>query len=317
MAHEHKPVDITAPSVEEAIDQGLAQLGLQRNEVIIEIVEEGSRGILGMGSRDAIVRLIPLRAPRPAAPPAVTPTPAPAAPGAEAKARREESPRGAQPQQDRPDRPRSDRPREERPRQDRPARPERRDEPRPARPPRPAADHVDDDEYPMMEGGTEEEAEIAREVLTELLAKMEVEASIRVYRSQLAPGDEDPVAPWVLDIEGEDLGALIGRRGETLSSLQYIARMIASRRLEQRTSFIVDVQGYRSRREETLRTLALRMAQRARQQGRTMTLEPMPPNERRIIHLTLRDDNTVITESVGDGEHRKVTIRPVRSNIRN
>jgi spoIIIJ-associated protein len=137
---------------------------------------------------------------------------------------------------------------------------------------------------------------------------MGIETTIQIRRAQAAEEEGDP--PWILDIQGRDLGVLIGRHGETLDALQYITRLIVSRELQSRANVVVDVEGYKSRRETSLRKLALNMAAQARQMGRTMTLEPMPPNERRIIHIALRDDNTVRTESVGMGEHRRVTIIP-------
>jgi spoIIIJ-associated protein len=105
---------------------------------------------------------------------------------------------------------------------------------------------------------------------------------------------------------------LIGRRGETLAALQYITRLIASRELQRRANIVIDVEGYKTRREEMLRRLATRMAEQAVQLGRTVALEPMPPYERRIVHLALRDNPQVRTESTGEGEHRKVTIIPQR-----
>jgi spoIIIJ-associated protein len=121
--------------------------------------------------------------------------------------------------------------------------------------------------------------------------------------------DEEGDPPWVLDIQGEDLGVLIGRRGDTLNALQYITRLIVSREIQRRANFVIDVQGYKTRREVTLRKLALRMADEARYRQRMVKLEPMPPNERRIIHLALRNDPTVYTESEGMGDKRKVTIK--------
>ena len=103
---------------------------------------------------------------------------------------------------------------------------------------------------------------------------------------------------------------MIGRRGETLNALQYITRLIVSRELQRRVNIVLDVEGYKLRREASLQRLARNMADQARKLGRVMSLEPMPPNERRIIHITLRDDQTVRTESVGMGNRRKVTIIP-------
>lgn len=247
-----KPIDISGTTLEDAIEAGLKRLGLNRNDVIIEIIEEGSRGMLGIGAREAKVRLTPLRAPVQAAKPTVTaaaPAPAPASTPV-------------------------------------------------AAPPAKAQEPLDD-----------EEPEIARNVLAELLGHMGIPSSIHVYRAEHAEEDnEEP--PWVLDIQGNDLGVLIGRHGETLDALQYIARLIVSRELQGRANIVLDVEGYKARREVALKKLAQTMAAQARQMNRTMTLEPMPPNERRIIHITLRDDQTVSTESVGTGDQRRVTIIP-------
>ncbi|HEU5322926.1 MAG TPA: R3H domain-containing nucleic acid-binding protein, partial [Methylomirabilota bacterium] len=104
-----------------------------------------------------------------------------------------------------------------------------------------------------------------------------------------------------------------GRRGTTLSSLQYVVNLMVSRKAGSRVLISLDVEHYRRRREESLRGLARRMADRVRQTGRSITLEPMPAAERRIIHLVLSDDNSVTTGSVGQGEGRKVVIYPKRS----
>ena len=142
----------------------------------------------------------------------------------------------------------------------------------------------------------------------ELLAQMNIKADVDINRARPAGAEEDP--PWILDIHGSDLGILIGRRGDTLNALQYITRLIVSRELQQRANIVVDVEGYKARRESALRKLAQRMATKAKRQKRTITLDPMPPNERRIIHITLRADKDVTTESVGSGNQRKVTIVP-------
>ncbi len=235
-------VEVHAPTLEEAIERGLSQLGLARNEVIIEIVDEGSRGVLGMGARDAVIRLTPLRAPKVV-----------------------------------------------------------------ATPPQPALTE-EIPSAPPSQG--DEEARVAKEVLAELLAQMKIKATVHVERAQAATPDEDP--PWVLNIRGADLGVLIGRRGETLNALQYITRLIVSREIQRRSNIVIDVESYKSRREEALRRLALRMAEQAKRLGRTVVLEPMPANERRIIHLALRDDEGVTTESIGSGDQRKVTIIPAQ-----
>ena len=144
---------------------------------------------------------------------------------------------------------------------------------------------------------------MAKEVLENLLALVEISASVKLEAS--GSGDQAVIS---LDIEGEDLGILIGRRGETLSSLQYLVNLIVGRRLKSGVGVVVDVAGYRQRRYESLRLLARRLADQVRATGRSVTLEPMPAGERRIIHLELRDDPYVITQSIGQGEARKVAI---------
>ena len=144
---------------------------------------------------------------------------------------------------------------------------------------------------------------MAKEVLENLLSLVEISAGVNLGAKE--SGDQ---AVITLDIEGEDLGILIGRRGETLSSLQYVVNLIVSRRLKSGVGVVVDVEGYRQRRYESLRLLARRLADQVRSTGRSVTLEPMPAGERRIIHLELRDNPYVTTQSIGEGEARKVAI---------
>ncbi len=161
---------------------------------------------------------------------------------------------------------------------------------------------------PVADDELDEDAIVGRQVLEELLEKMRVDARVEVQRADDDGEDEDP--HWMLNITGQRINRLIGRRGETLSSLQHIVRLICSRRLERRANIIVDAGGYKAGRSNRLRGLAKRMAKQALQQGRTITLEPMHPNERRIIHLTLRGREDVTTRSIGEGRGRKVTIVP-------
>jgi spoIIIJ-associated protein len=228
-------VDASGRTIEEAVEKALAQLGLERAQVEIEVVREGRGGILGIGGEDA----------------RVTVRPKDATGGGENVT--------------------------------------------------PAAGED--------ESESEEEVESAVEVLEKLLSLLGVDATVRVRQPE-TPGDGVAVVKAVLDISGDDLGILIGRRGETLSSLQYVVNLMVGRKLKTRAAFGVDVAGYRRRREDSLKNLALHMAERVRSSGQIMTLEPMPPNERRIVHLTLAQDASVITESIGEGENRKVVIRP-------
>ncbi len=160
------------------------------------------------------------------------------------------------------------------------------------------------------EGGgeyIEDEAEIAAQILDRLLALMSVQADVSI-RDPETPGDGLGMAKAVLDVEGDDLGILIGRRGETLASLQYLLNLMVSRQLGEHLSFTIDIEGYRRRREKQLNSLAYRMADQVRRTRRPVTLEPMPANERRIVHLALADDRQVQTSSVGEGDARKVSI---------
>ena len=153
----------------------------------------------------------------------------------------------------------------------------------------------------------EDDAEMAAQMLDHLLELMGITADVSI-RDAETPGDGLGMAKAVLDIEGDDLGLLIGRRGETLASLQYLLNLMVGRKLTAHATFTVDVEGYRRRRETQLNTLARRMADQVRRTRRPVTLEPMPPNERRIIHLTLAEDHEVETSSLGEGENRKVSI---------
>jgi spoIIIJ-associated protein len=144
---------------------------------------------------------------------------------------------------------------------------------------------------------------LAKELLENLLSLMNISASVEEKESH-----EEGATPIGFNIIGEDLGILIGRRGNTLASLQYIVFLMVSQQLKAHAPVSVDVEGYKERRKESLEHLSKRMAERVVATGQAVTMEPMPANERRIIHLALRDYPGVITESIGDGDDRKVTI---------
>ena len=144
-------------------------------------------------------------------------------------------------------------------------------------------------------------AEVATEVLEKLLEMMRVSAS--VTRAAVA-------IPVTLDINGDDLGILIGRRGQTLACLQHIVRLIVSHQTGGWAPVVIDVEGYKQRRYQALQALAYRMAEQVKTKMMPFTLEPMPAYERRIIHLALVDHPDVTTQSVGEGEERKVVVVP-------
>ena len=149
--------------------------------------------------------------------------------------------------------------------------------------------------------------EMAVDFLRRLLELMDVDADVTV-RAPETPGDGLGRSSAVLDVTGDDLGILIGRRGSTLAALQYMVNHMVSRHLKSKALVSVDVERYKRRREEALIGLAQRLAEKVKTSGRTITLEPMPPNERRIVHLALAGDPQVVTASLGEGETRKVAI---------
>ncbi len=181
-----------------------------------------------------------------------------------------------------------------------PRREERREEERPP------AERGDPIEIKDLDS---EEVETAVEFLRTLLEGMDIDTDVTIREPETA-ADGQGRASAVLDIEGDDLGLLIGRRGSTLAALQYMVNVMLTRKMDSRVIVTVDVERYHRRREETLQNLAQRMADRVSNSGRPMTLEPMPAAERRIIHIALSDDEDVVTGSVGQGDERKVVIRP-------
>lgn len=236
-------------TVEEAINKGLEELHLTREQVDVELLNEGSRGLFGLGSAEVVVRLTPREEAEAAVP---IPVPPAAPPGGE--------PAASQP---------------------------------------PAAM-----EDPAAVQKKEPDA-VGKQVLSTLLRGMGIRSEVVVRPGQSEEGPE-----FVLDIVGADLGILIGRRGETLRDLEYMTRLIVAQQVHHIVRFAVDVEGYRSRRERVLKELAKRMADRVRQNRQPITLEAMPPHERRIVHMTLREHQNVKTQSIGEGDHRRVMILP-------
>ena len=148
-------------------------------------------------------------------------------------------------------------------------------------------------------------ARTASDILENIVTKLDVDVVVNLRHAY----DEDVGGP-VFDVDGEDAGLLIGRRGETLRALQFLVSFIASKKLNDRVNLFIDVAGYQSRRYESLRALAHRVAQRVVDSGEEIPLEAMPPNERRVIHMTLSDNSDVDTASEGTGEDRRVIVQP-------
>lgn len=150
-----------------------------------------------------------------------------------------------------------------------------------------------------------EHALVAERLLTEVLERMGIEATVE---HRLDGRDEGPA---IIDIRGEDLGALIGWRGETLRALQLLLNNMVRRQMEDAEPVVLDIERYRARREDSVRELALRVADRAKQNQERIGLEPMQPYERRAVHTALADDPDVSTESEGEEPDRRVVISPL------
>ncbi|MCD6391789.1 MAG: protein jag [Dehalococcoidia bacterium] len=207
-------IEVAAATVEQAIEQAEAQLGLSRDQFEVEVVRRGTSGILGVGSKEALIRVTPLVRARP----------------------------------------------------------------------KPAEKDV---------------IQVVTEVLDTLLGLLGVKGKVEVLSDDI---------PLAFDIEGDDLGILIGRQGQTLACLEYITKLMVVGRLKTWLPLTVDVAGYKKRRRDSLQRLALHLAEQVKSRGRAITMEPMPADERRIIHLTLADNPDVTTQSIGEGENRKVVV---------
>ncbi len=273
MAKNKNYVDITAASVEEAIDHGLELLGLTRSQAEVEILEHPRAKILGFGGRDALVRI---------------------------KKQGYVIPEPVEEKEEKP----APKPKPE-PKKEKPV----KTETKPTATAAPKAAVTTEKPVDIAELPEDERIiAVAIEVVTELLSKMKIQAEVKAHFVE--PEDEhDEKLLWV-DVEGNDLSILIGRRSETLNALQYISSLIINKQMGRLIPLMVDVQGYRNRRTQQIRGLAMRMAEQCVNQKRRQTLEPMSAHERRIVHLALRNHPDVYTESIGEGGGRKVTILP-------
>lgn len=156
-----------------------------------------------------------------------------------------------------------------------------------------------------------EDERIVKEVVRDLLLNMGIEADVVAVDnpSPMPPGADEPPTIFI-DILGRDLGMLIGRRGDNLAQIQYMVNLLCNKKIAEWTRVVVDVEGYRSRREESLIGLADRVARQVARSSQPIVLEPMPPNERRIVHMYLRENPEVTTESTGEGMNRRITVMP-------
>ena len=163
---------------------------------------------------------------------------------------------------------------------------------------------------PLASETTNDITGIAKDVLEQLLSLMGVVGSVALQTQPIIESAEEADTSIIFNIKGDDLGILIGRRGQTLSCLQYIVRIIVGHKTKAWVSVVIDVGGYKQRRYRALQILARQMAEQVETKGTSVTLEPMTAYERRLIHITLADHPDVNTESIGQGEARRVVIAP-------
>ncbi len=274
-----KSVEAKGRTVELAVEAALVRLGRSHDEVDVQVLREASRGLLGFGAQDAIVRV-------------------------KEKTFSSIRPNSPQPSWSAPSVIISDQPKEEFPTPievvsvtSDPDQPEEETE------------ETAEPSAPKIPAPTPEELQtMSREVLLDILERMHIIAD--VFATWSEPKDEKDEPTLLLDIIGDDLGLLIGRGGETLRNLQYIVRLIIGRRIDKWLNVVVDVEGYKQRRQDVVRQLARRVANRVISTGRSAHMDPMNSYERRIVHLELSQTEGISTKSSGEGEHRRVGVYP-------
>ncbi len=289
-------IDVTGKTEDEAVSAALAQLGMDRDQVSVEVLERAKKGFLGIGASPAKVRVTyavetpaPDRKPEPPAPRPAAPRPAPAAAAAPASV----PPREEHPRRERPERRRSDRPRPE---------------------PAPRAAAQEEEALPALqpvdlgELCTDERAQKITAFLTGLLQHMGSSAQVKVYQPE--------EGRYKVILEGEKLGQLIGRRGETLDAIQQLTNYSINRGGEKRVRIHVDAENYRLKREQSLQHLARKVAAKVVKYRRNVTLEPMNAYERHVIHTALQDVPGVTTYSMGTDPNRRVIVAYDRSAAR-
>jgi spoIIIJ-associated protein len=280
MIEKRASLEVIAPSVEEAISRGLDELGLTEEAVEVEVLDTGSKGLFGLGFRQARVRL------------SIKPIPTEQQTGVELRSGLDVDRKSTS--------------------EKLPSTMMETEEGTAI----PGFISTTEEEYftpPGLEsyGVIKEDDQemilrIARETVEELLEKMSVRAE--VYARMGEPDDVHSRAPLLIDVRGDDLSILIGPKSETLNALQYIAGLIIGKEIGRSVPLVVDVEGFRARRAQQIRYLARRMAEQAVKTGRRQVLEPMSAAERRLVHIELRNHPEVTTESVGEEPRRKVTI---------
>jgi spoIIIJ-associated protein len=271
-------LEIIAPTVEEAIAQGLAQLGLAADAVSVEVLDAGTKGFFGLGKTQVRVRLTVNPAGNAGRPKDLQPESSPRKAVSRRTAAQESAASKVETSQ----------PAGELPQTKLEAAP---------------VTSKDADLQPEHDALLDH----TEAVVSKMLHLLNLEAQVSAHYEGVEREGRRSIR---VDIRGNDLSVLIGRRSETLSAFQYVASLIVGKDTQQFVQLTVDVEGYRDRRERQLVQMAQRMADQVAKSGRRQTLEPMPSAERRIIHIALRDHPDVKTESTGEEPYRKVMIVP-------
>ena len=311
-----KFITATGKTIDLAIEAGLSQLGMDRDSVSVEILETPKSGFFGIGASPAKVKLTyeapdeeaapapalssasrskpkkqaPAKADDASAPKVIAPAAAPVQRPAEQRANAakpaEQAERSEKPRQEKPRQPKSDKPRQ--PKQDRPKQPQPKKETAPAEP----------KVYASAEPGSMEER--IEQFIKGLLEHMGSDAVPHAMKN----ADES----YAVDLVGENLGILIGRRGETLDAIQHLANYAVNRGQNKRVRINVDAENYRLKREESLQRLAQKVAGKVTKYRRNITLEPMNAYERHVIHAALQDYPDVTTYSTGTEPNRRIVV---------
>ena len=282
-------IDVSGKTVEEALAKALTQLQMDRDDVSVRVLERAKSGFLGLGASPAVIRVTygeemeeaPTEPVRPE--PIVEPKPA--------------APKAERPQ-------RSERPaKQEKPRAPKPE----KAEPKPETEDKPEEVSASLTPAPLGEEVDDAKAQDIKKFLVGLLQQMEVEAEVRVYQPEKGR--------YKVILEGTSLGALIGRRGETLDAIQQLTSYAVNRGGDRRCRIQLDAENYRERREQSLCRLAEKMAEKAVRYRRNVTMEPMNAYERHVIHTALQDTPHVTTYSTGVDPNRRVIISYDRNKV--
>lgn len=281
-----KTVRITAKTIDAAVEEGLKQLGISREEAVVHVVEQPSSGLFGLIHKKLAVVDISAPDEEPAKEEEKTPeTPAEEEKTVEEpKAAPEEKP-AEEPKQEEP-KPEESKASEEKPEE-------------PAAAPEEKGRRKSED-FVFNPEEQEKTAEEARKFLESVFHGMHLDVTMERMMN------EERI---LFNLHGEGLGILIGKHGQTLDALQYLTNLAAGKEFHHHYFVLLDVENYRERRKDTLEALARRLAAKVKRTGEEVRLEPMAAGERRIIHLALQDDGAVTTESEGEAPHRYVVIK--------